>query len=133
MSMATTSTADQKTAKLLERADQLEQDTDQAADRIRSEWRGEQERLQRDNNLTREAVTRLAHEQGDLAGARDLQERVLAASRRLLGEEHPFTLVAMSNLAVTHRCERVWVFLTLQPLGGLKRLCFQCAGARQSP
>jgi hypothetical protein len=62
MSTATTSTADQKAAKLLERADQLEQDTDQAADRIRGEWRAEQERLQRDKDLTREAVTRLAHE-----------------------------------------------------------------------
>jgi tetratricopeptide (TPR) repeat protein len=39
------------------------------------------------------------YEQGDYAGARQLQEQVLAASRRLLGEEPPRTLGAMSNLA----------------------------------
>ena len=32
--------------------------------------------------------------QGDLAGARALQERVLEARRRVLGEEHPDTLTA---------------------------------------
>jgi DnaJ-domain-containing protein 1 len=39
--------------------------------------------------------------QGDLAEARLLQERVLAARRQLLGEEHPNTLTAMNNLAQT--------------------------------
>jgi hypothetical protein len=73
MSTATTSTADQKAAKLLERADQLEQDTDQAADRIRGEWRAEQERLQRDKNLTLEAVTRLSREKYE-----PLQEKMRA-------------------------------------------------------
>jgi Flp pilus assembly protein TadD len=39
--------------------------------------------------------------QGDLAGARKLQEQVLEARRRLLGEEHPDTLAATTNLAGT--------------------------------
>jgi hypothetical protein len=39
--------------------------------------------------------------QGDLAGARRLQEQVLKARRRVLGEEHPNTLTAKGNLAVT--------------------------------
>ncbi|PWC88449.1 hypothetical protein TSH100_07810 [Azospirillum sp. TSH100] len=50
------------------------------------------------NNL---AVTLVS--QGDLVGARDLQERVLAVRRRVLGEEHPATLISMNNLAVTFR------------------------------
>ena len=41
------------------------------------------------------------HAQGDLAGARQLQERVLEERRGVLGEEHPETLTAMSNLAAT--------------------------------
>jgi hypothetical protein len=48
------------------------------------------------NNL---ALTLL--EEGDLAGARELQEQVLKASRRPLGEEHPYTLDAQAGLAVT--------------------------------
>ena len=39
--------------------------------------------------------------QGDLAGARALQEQVLEARRRVLGEEHPDTLTSMNNLAET--------------------------------
>ena len=39
--------------------------------------------------------------QGDLKGARKLQEQVLAESRRVQGEEHPHTLTAMNNLAET--------------------------------
>ena len=39
--------------------------------------------------------------QGDLAGARKLQEQVLDARRRVLGEEHPTTLISMDNLALT--------------------------------
>jgi Tetratricopeptide repeat len=39
------------------------------------------------------------YEQGDYAGARQLQEQVLAGRRRLLSEEHPDTLGAMDNLA----------------------------------
>jgi hypothetical protein len=39
--------------------------------------------------------------QGDLPGARALQERVLEARRRVLGEEHPDTLASMNNLALT--------------------------------
>lgn len=39
--------------------------------------------------------------QGDLAGARALQEQGIAVSQRLLGEEHPDTLTAMNNLANT--------------------------------
>ncbi len=37
--------------------------------------------------------------QGDLAGARKLQEQVLEAMTRLLGKEHPNTLTSMLNLA----------------------------------
>jgi len=40
-------------------------------------------------------------EQGDLDGARRLQEEVLAARVRLLGEEHPNTLMSKNNLAAT--------------------------------
>jgi hypothetical protein len=39
--------------------------------------------------------------QGDLAGARQHQERVLGTRRRLLGEDHPDTLQARNNLAAT--------------------------------
>jgi len=40
------------------------------------------------------------HAQGDLSGARALQERVLKVRRRTLGEEHPDTLISMNNLTV---------------------------------
>jgi hypothetical protein len=43
--------------------------------------------------------------QGDLAGARALQEETLAASRRVLGAEHPNTLISMDNLAETLRSQ----------------------------
>jgi hypothetical protein len=43
--------------------------------------------------------------QGDLAGARALQEKVLEARRRVLGEEHPDTLTSMGNLASTLRAQ----------------------------
>ncbi|MCP4655318.1 MAG: tetratricopeptide repeat protein, partial [bacterium] len=39
--------------------------------------------------------------QGDLAGARQLQEQVLEARERLLGADHPDTLTARNNLAAT--------------------------------
>jgi tetratricopeptide (TPR) repeat protein len=39
--------------------------------------------------------------QGELAGARDLQERALEALHRLLGQEHPDTSLAAFNLVVT--------------------------------
>jgi Tfp pilus assembly protein PilF len=39
--------------------------------------------------------------QGDLAGARALQEEILAKRRHTLGEDHPDTLYALNNLAVT--------------------------------
>jgi len=39
--------------------------------------------------------------QGDLRGARRLQEELLVASRRVLGDDHPETLKAMGNLAIT--------------------------------
>ncbi len=46
-------------------------------------------------------VAHLDYERADYDSARKLQEQVLAASRRLLGEEHPDTLTAMNNLAQT--------------------------------
>ena len=39
--------------------------------------------------------------QGDLPGARKIQEQVLDVIRRVLGEEHPNTLTSMNNLAGT--------------------------------
>ena len=39
--------------------------------------------------------------QGELDGARAMQEQVLAVLRRVLGEEHLNTLVSMNNLALT--------------------------------
>ena len=39
--------------------------------------------------------------QGDLAGAREIQEQVLEISRRILGKEHPSTSIAAWNLYVT--------------------------------
>lgn len=46
-----------------------------------------------------ETAAHLRFAQGDGAGARRLQEQVLEARRRVLGEEHLDTLIAMSNLA----------------------------------
>jgi len=43
----------------------------------------------------------LASNQGDHARARQLQERVLELARRVLGEEHPDTLILMKSLART--------------------------------
>ena len=40
-------------------------------------------------------------DQGDLPGARDIQERVVEGERRILGEEHPSTLRSKGNLALT--------------------------------
>jgi bacterioferritin-associated ferredoxin len=39
--------------------------------------------------------------QGDHGAGRKLEEQVLEARRRVLGEEHPDTLTAMNNLAQT--------------------------------
>jgi len=40
-------------------------------------------------------------DQGDLEGAREMEEEVLEIKRQILGSEHPDTLTIMSNLAVT--------------------------------
>jgi hypothetical protein len=37
---------------------------------------------------------------GDLAGARELQEKAVGGFKGVLGEEHPSTLAALRNLAV---------------------------------
>jgi len=42
---------------------------------------------------------------GHYPSARKLQEKVLAAHRRILGEEHPHTLMSMDNLAGTLRAQ----------------------------
>jgi tetratricopeptide (TPR) repeat protein len=47
------------------------------------------------------AAANLASVQGDYARARRLQERVLEATSRVLGEEHQVTLASMHNLALT--------------------------------
>jgi hypothetical protein len=41
-------------------------------------------------------------DQGDLAGARKLQEQVLEIRRRILGEEHPSTSISAWNLFSTY-------------------------------
>ncbi len=46
-----------------------------------------------------EQLADLLGDQGDLAGARRLQERVVDVRTRVLGEEHPDTLNSMNNLA----------------------------------
>jgi Tetratricopeptide repeat len=43
--------------------------------------------------------------QGDLAGARKLQEQVLEDMSRFLGKEHPSTLMSMLNLAEIRQAE----------------------------
>jgi tetratricopeptide (TPR) repeat protein len=48
-----------------------------------------------------EIRSRILGDQGDLAGARKLQEQVLEIRRRILGEEHPDTITSMGNLAAT--------------------------------
>jgi hypothetical protein len=40
---------------------------------------------------------------GDLDGTRQLLKQALAGYRRVLGEDHPYTLTAMNNLATTRR------------------------------
>jgi hypothetical protein len=44
-------------------------------------------------------------ERGSYVTARTLQEQVLEVSRRILGEEHPDTLISMNNLAGTLRAQ----------------------------
>ena len=46
-------------------------------------------------------VAAMLRTQGDLAGARLLQEQVLAAQRRLLGDQHPLTNISAWNLTAT--------------------------------
>jgi hypothetical protein len=63
--------------------------------------------------------------QGDLAGARALEEQVLAARRPLLGEAHPETLRAMNNLAQMLKAQRDLAgarTLLEQALAGRRRL-----------
>jgi tetratricopeptide (TPR) repeat protein len=78
--------------------------------------RGELERKLQDLGSTRgpedlevlslnERLAGLLSDQGDFAAARRLQEGVLAAKARLLGEEHPDTLSSMNNLASTLRAQ----------------------------
>jgi thioredoxin-like negative regulator of GroEL len=44
-------------------------------------------------------VASALHALGDLAGARDLQQRTYDASCRVLGEDHPDTLTSANNVA----------------------------------
>jgi DnaJ-domain-containing protein 1 len=46
-------------------------------------------------------VARRDYERADYSAARELQEQVLAALRRVLGEEHPDTLLVMNDLGQT--------------------------------
>jgi tetratricopeptide (TPR) repeat protein len=47
----------------------------------------------------------LAHAQGDLPGARKMLEQLLDVSRRVLGEEHPATLISMQRLSLTLKAQ----------------------------
>ena len=70
----------------------------------RREWQGREALSGPENPGTLTAMNNLAltlRAQGDLAGARGLQDQVLTLSRRLLGPEHPDTRTAMNNLAET--------------------------------
>jgi tetratricopeptide (TPR) repeat protein len=78
--------------------------------------RGELERKLQDLGSTRgpedlevlslnERLAGLLSDQGDFAAARRLQEGVLAAKARLLGEEHPATIESMGDLASTLRAQ----------------------------
>ena len=46
--------------------------------------------------------------QGDLVGARKLQEETLAVCRRVLGAEHPNRLTSMNNLAERSMRRETW-------------------------
>ena len=50
-------------------------------------------------------IARRDYERADYVSARKLQERVLEACRRLMGEEHLDTLAAMNNLAVMMKAQ----------------------------
>jgi tetratricopeptide (TPR) repeat protein len=53
-------------------------------------------------------VGRVLWEEGRWNEAAELYVKVLEASRRVLGEEHPDTISAMANLAVTYRDQGRW-------------------------
>src|ERR1019366_6817182 len=78
--------------------------------------RGELERKLQDLGATRgpedlevrslnERLAGLLSDQGDFAAARRLQEGVLEATTRVLGEENPAALASMNNLASTLRAQ----------------------------
>jgi len=46
--------------------------------------------------------------QGRWKEAEELEVQVLQMRKRILGEEHPFTLTSMANLAVTYRNQGRW-------------------------
>jgi hypothetical protein len=46
-------------------------------------------------------LARTLYAEGDLDGARALQERALDVRRQVLGDDHPHTLTAMNDLGVT--------------------------------
>jgi len=62
---------------------------------------------------------------GEHAGARELHEHTLTALRRLLGDEHPDTLLSMNNLAAT-----LWA---LGDLAGARELHEQVRSRRGGP
>ena len=76
-------------------------------------------------------IARRDYERGDYGSARKLEEQVLAARRRVLGEEHPGTLTAMSDLATTLHAQG--------DLGGARKLeeqalaTFRCALGDEHP
>lgn len=70
------------------------------------EYRGCRSLLGEDHPATLNSMNNLAEtlrSQGDLAGARSLQEQVLATRRRVLGPDHASTLTSMNNFSETLR------------------------------
>jgi tetratricopeptide (TPR) repeat protein len=59
----------------------------------------------RDTLTTMNEIAVTLRAQGDLEGARKINEQVLEISRRTLGEEHPVTLNTMNNLAEQLRAQ----------------------------
>jgi len=64
--------------------------------------------------------------QGDLAGARQLQEQVLEDMARFLGKEHPSTLMSMLNLAEIRQAEG-----DVAEAERLRRLAMESRGERE--
>jgi tetratricopeptide (TPR) repeat protein len=61
-------------------------------------------RIQRSNSI----LALIFHAQGQYTEAKKLFLELVNAQKRLLGEEHPDTLISMGNLASTYRDQGRW-------------------------